>query len=516
MKARRLFYFSLAALALSVAFAVGFQVAPEPAMAASDLSGPSVARQLQEEFAAVAEKVNPTVVNIDVTKSVTETQSFGYGRPQPSPFQAPPGFEDFFNAPFRQGPRRRGVPRQPVPREAPKAHGLGSGVIIDADNGYILTNNHVVADAEEIGVTLLNKKRHVATLVGTDPRTDLAVIKIDADGLHAVEFGDSDKLKVGHWVMAFGQPQGLGYTVTTGIVSAKGRVNLGIIGAPGGISGYEDFIQTDAAINPGNSGGPLTDLDGLLVGINTAIATNGRPQFMGIGFCIPSNMAKKIADQLISNGEVVRGWFGVSIGEFTDQPAEITQRYSEDTTGAYVNAVTPGEPAAKAGLREGDVIVMYGGKKVEDVQHFRQRVADTSVGETIDVEVLRPVEGDVETVTLQVTVGKQPDKFTVAAPGAVETKIGLYAQTLNDDMAQFFGFEKGETGALVAGVLRPSRAADADLRSGDLITEVRYKGEAYEVASARDLVDALDKIPGDEAFAVRRKRNGVAEYVPVP
>jgi len=510
MRQKRFFYASLAVLCLSVAFAVALQAFHEPAVAQAEVVAAGVAEQLQNEFAAVAARVNPTVVAIDVAKKAPETY---WHIPMPFPF---PGFEDFFGFPGR--------PQQPRPQPpTPEMRGSGSGVIIDADNGYILTNNHVVGGADEITVTLIDGTRHKAELKGADPRTDIAVIEIEADGLQAIEWGDSDRLEVGHWVLAFGQPEGLRYTVTAGIVSAKGRANLGIIGSPGGITGYEDFIQTDAAINPGNSGGPLTDINGRLVGVNTAIATAGIPAFMGIGFAIPSNLAHSVSDQLITKGEVVRGWLGVTIGDFRDIPSEEIEKAFGVEKEAYgledgvlVSDVQAGQPAEKAGIMPGDVIVAYDGRRTDAVNDLRKFVAETPVGREVTVEVVRIENGRAVRKSIPVEIAKQPADISAitAETGVIETEIGISVQTLTPEMAKAFGYGV-ESGALVTAVEKGSRAATADIAPGDVITQVRYNGHAVDVESAADFEKALAAIPAGESFAIARNRGGKLLFITV-
>ncbi len=522
MKDKRFFFASLGTLCLAIAFSVALQAINRSAVAEERATGSSVAESLQNEFAAVASKVNTTVVALDVTRRVERVEP-------PFPFLPPfPGFEDFWDFPMPPGmqppgqqPPGRQPPRQPD-REGPTVRGAGSGVIIDGQNGYILTNNHVVAEADEISVILLDGSRHTATLKGADPRTDIAVIQIDRGDLDQIEWGDSDRLEVGHWVLAFGQPQGLRYTVTAGIVSAKGR-DIGIIGAPGGITGYEDFIQTDAAINPGNSGGPLTDIHGRLVGINTAIATAGAPAFMGVGFAVPSNLARPIAEQLIERGEVVRGWLGVSIGSFADIPDEEIERatgVSKDDygveKGVFVAGVQPEQPAERAGIRAGDVIIRYSGRDVEEVGQLRLLVADTPVGETVTVDVVRVVDGSAVERSISVEIAKQPADLDVAtaAPGVVDTDVGMAVQTLTPEMAE--AFDVGvESGALVSAVAEGSRAAQAGIRPGDVITQVRYRGVTTGVESARDFERAMTDIPDGEPFVVARWRGGRSMFVTI-
>lgn len=510
-KSRLFLYVCLAALLSAVAFASVFDSGDATPVAADSAENASLAEQLQNEFAAVAAKVNPTVVNIDVAKPAQMPQGFQFfGRPRgQSPL--PPGFEEFFN-------RRPQGPPGKKPSEVPQRRGVGSGVIIDAENGYILTNNHVISDATEIGATLIDGTRYEATLVGADPRTDIAVIQIKAKGLKEIEWGDSDKLQPGHWVLAFGQPQGLGYTVTKGIVSAKGRMDLHIIGSPGGITGYENFIQTDAAVNPGNSGGPLTDIKGRLVGINTAIATNGMsPQFMGISFAIPSKLARTVSRKLIEKGEVVRGWLGVTIGDLKHQPDDIKAAYGKDISGVYVADVTAGQPADKGGLEPGDVVTQFGDAVIDDVQALRNLVAETPVGEKAKIKVIRLVDEKPTEVTLTVKIGKQPASFAEIAggPPVVTSAVGVAVQTLTPDMAQHMGYDEDEKGAVVTSVAKGSRAEAADIKSGDLITAVTYKGKAFSVESADDLSKALSSIPEDDSFLVNRKRAGQAKIVTV-
>lgn len=514
MREKKFFYASLAILCLSAAFALFLQTLEKPAVAGERIVSSGLAEQLQNEFAAVAAKVNPTVVAIDVSKKVP----MGSRR---MPFPVPFGFEDFFGFPRGPQRRQRGGPPQ---REAPMMRGAGSGVIIDADEGYILTNNHVIADADEINVTLIDGTKVPAELVGADPRSDIAVIRVKADGLQAIEWGDSDKLQVGHWVMAFGQPEGLRYTVTTGIVSAKGRVNLGIIGAPGGITGYEDFIQTDAAINPGNSGGPLTDINGRLVGINTAIATVGIPAFMGIGFAVPSNLARAVSEELIESGEVVRGWLGVGIGDFKDVPEEGLRElfghsrddYGDLESGVLIASVAPGQPAEKAGLAPGDVMTSFDGRTIENVAELRAMVADTPPGRTVVVTVVRVEDGEPAEKSIEVEIARQPADLSraTAAAGVVDTDVGISVQTLTREMAEAFGYGV-DTGAVVTRVEEGSRAARADIRPGDVITQVRHKGASTGIRSAADFEKAVSGIPSDESFVLARSRGARSMFVTV-
>ena len=321
---------------------------------------PNVPGQIIETskaFSEIVTAVSPAVVNISTTKVVKRDQG---------PFFDDP-FYDFFN-PFHDfnAPRKW------------KEKSLGSGVIVSAD-GYIITNNHVVEKSDEIKVTLLDRRTFKGAIVGADPKTDVAILKIDADNLLPLTWGDSDKLQVGEFVLAIGSPYGLSNTVTMGIISAVGRANVGI-------ADYEDFIQTDAAINPGNSGGPLVNIRGELIGINTAIfsRTGG---YQGIGFAVPSNMVRLIMDQLIQQGKVTRGWVGVTIQELTPELA--SEFGLKRSNGALVSDVAKDSPAAKAGILRGDIILEFNGKEVKDVSSLRNMVAQSKSGTEISMKILR-------------------------------------------------------------------------------------------------------------------------------
>jgi len=330
--------------------------------------------ELQEAFVEIAKLVKPAVVNINTTSK--NTNPHGYGVPEE--------FRDFFGDDYME---HFGPPQE--------AQAMGSGFIVDG-KGYIVTNNHVVQGASDISVALNDGRTFKAKLVGTDNKTDLAVLKIEAGKeLPSVTFGDSDAINVGEWVVAVGNPFGLEQTVTAGIVSAKGRSI--------GQGPYDDFIQTDAAINPGNSGGPLADIDGNIIGVNTAIFSRSGG-YMGIGFAIPSNMAKKVIKQLIEKGEVVRGWLGIAIGEL--KPDEMKKRGVSG--GVAIADVYRGHPAYEAGILPGDVIVEFDGKKVDSVKELQRLVAGTPIGKSADVVVVR---GSTRK-TLKVEVAKMPDDLS--------------------------------------------------------------------------------------------------------
>jgi serine protease Do len=434
------------------------------------------ARTLQEfsqTFAAIAEKVKPSVVLIRSKKSVkVSRQEFSV-----------PFFDDFFG------------PAIPAPKEPRYEQGLGSGVIVSKD-GYVLTNNHVIDGADDITVWLPDKRKLKADLIGTDPRTDVAVIKVQADNLPVLPFGDSDKLRVGEWVLAIGNPFGLEHTVTAGIVSAKSR---GDVLEAGGTYYYEDFIQTDAAINPGNSGGALVDLDGTLMGINTAIfsRTGG---YNGIGFAIPANMARDIMTRLIKDGKITRGYLGVYIQSLDE---EIAASMGLSTArGAIVSSISEDGPAARSDLRVGDVVVSLNGKEVADSDNLRNRIADLSPGTEVALEVIR----DGKRKTVEVRLGELPDNPAQTAstgerPRSAASRIGIDVQDLTPDIARRFGYEM-RSGVLIAQVEPGSVAEDKGLRRGDLIKEVNGK----PVSSVQEFVSMVRDFEAGQAvrFLVQR------------
>ncbi|MFZ5572518.1 MAG: DegQ family serine endoprotease [Thermodesulfobacteriota bacterium] len=436
--------------------------------------GPSVPMN----FNQLATKAQPGVVNIRTVKTLK-----GGGPVFRHFFQGPFGdkspFEEFFG-PFSQG----------MPRDF-KQRSLGSGFIIDGD-GYIVTNNHVVADADEITVRLANEKEYPAKIVGRDPNTDLALIKIeDAKELTPLKMGDSDTLKVGTWVLAIGSPFGLEQTVTAGIVSAKGRTI--------GSGPYDDFIQTDASINPGNSGGPLLNLDGEVVGINTAIVAHGQ----GIGFAIPINMARSVITQLKESGSVTRGWMGVSIQDLTD---ELSEYYGmKDQKGVLVTQAFEGDPADKAGIKAQDVIVAINGKPVSSSRELSATVAGIAVGEKAKVTVMR----DGKRKEFTVTVAKRKDEELLArqAPGDSGGELGLSVVEITPENANRFGHSPDNKGILVMGVQPDSAADKSGVQQGDLITEVNRK-PVTTVEEFRKETRAADKKKG-LYFLIKRPRMGM-------
>jgi len=413
-------------------------------------------------FSELAEQVRPGVVNIQVVKKVKNV-AFGSRNRPGNPFGDDNPFGDFFG-PFSEG----------NPQVAPEQRGVGSGFIMSRD-GYILTNNHVVEDADQIKVKLANGKEYDAKVMGRDPKTDLALVKIDgASDLHALPMGNSEDLKVGSWVVAVGSPFGLEQTVTAGIVSAKGRVI--------GSGPYDNFIQTDASINPGNSGGPLINTRGEVVGINTAIVAQGK----GIGFAIPINMAKDVAPQLQEKGHVTRGWFGVSIQEMTP---ELAKSFGlNENKGALVAEVLPGSPAEKAGIERGDVIVSFDGKEVTESKGLPQIVASTPVGKSVTVKVWR----DGKTLDRQVKVAEMAENVEVTRTPSHEKTLGITVQNLTPEMARRFRLSN-QTGVVVTGVEPGSPAAEAGIQTGDIIREVNRKPVADASDLAKQIKQAKDQ-----------------------
>ena len=440
---------AIASLLLGLAISGSFDwLAPSRAVNMGEGPSPDVrmANQLPD-FVALSKKLRPVVVNISSTQ-VSESR----GQQAPQEFGSPFGEEDPFNDFWRRffgGPMPRGPQRQ---------RSLGSGFIIDGD-GSILTNNHVVENAQKIVVKLADEQEYEAKVIGRDPKTDIAVIKIEAKTkLTPANFGDSDGLEVGEWVMAIGNPFGLDSTVTSGIVSAKGRHI--------GQGPYDNFIQTDASINPGNSGGPLINLRGEVIGINTAIfsRTGGN---IGIGFAIPVNLVKELLPQLRGKGKVTRGYLGVLIQKVTPEIAESLGM--EKSQGALVANVSKDGPADKSGVKVGDVIVEFDGKEIRDSAELPIIVARTSVDKKVRMKVLR----DKKELTLNVAVGELKDEEVVAS-APEKGEMGLTVQRLTPQIAESLGLEK--TDGIVVSAVEPGSAADeAGIRRGDVIVEIDRK-----------------------------------------
>jgi serine protease Do len=401
----------------------------------------AVLQAMEEAFSAVADRVTPAVVNVSTVSR----------RPAPGSAEDPQRFREFFGDEFHERYLRR------RPREEPRAS--GSGVIVDPA-GYILTNNHVIENAQDITVRLSDARKFTATLVGRDPKTDLAVLKVEAPApLPAAELGDSERLRVGQWVVAIGNPFGLDRTVTVGIVSATARNRVGV-------TTYENFIQTDASINPGNSGGPLLNLDGRVIGINTAIVAAGQ----GIGFSIPINEAKTVMGQLIARGKVVRGWLGIVIQDVTDDLA--SSFGVREREGVLVADVMTGGPGEAAGMRPGDVIVDLGGTRIREVPDLQRRVANVAPGQTVGVGVVR----DRASQRLQVRVGEMPTEEATAGAelGAAPEGFGLQVEPLGPDTADRLGLAFSH-GLLVTDVASGGPADRSGFKRGDVILEVDRK-----------------------------------------
>lgn len=450
--------------------------APQPPMAGG--SG--------KNFVEIAKSVKPAVVNIAATRS---------GKPGENPHGSPlddPFFRKFFGDEFF---------KRDAPQREPRERGQGSGVIVEA-NGLIITNNHVVSKADEIRVFLSDKREFKGKLIGTDTKTDIAIVKIEATGLPTVPWADSDQLEVGEYVLAIGSPFGLTQTVTMGIVSAVGRASMGI-------AEYEDFIQTDAAINPGNSGGALVNVRGELVGINTAIFSQSGGN-MGIGFAVPSNLSRTVMDQLVRTGKVVRGWLGVAIQDLSVELA--TQFGITDTKGVLVSDVMEDSPAKKAGFERADVITEYDGKPMDSPTHLRNAVAQTPIGKKVSVKLIR----DKKPKTIEVTIVEQPK--SLGQPGVEESResaapTGILSdidvRELNEELASRYGLKAADRGVVVIRVKSGSTAEEMGVREGDLILEVNRKA----VTSLKSYEQAASGLAKDQAVLLLLKRKGQAIYL---
>lgn len=450
------------------------------------------AEQLGQAYAEVAAHVKPAIVSVYSEKMVKQSDTSAddllrrfFGE------QMPPG----------HGGRNHGgsVPQR----------GMGSGMIIDK-KGRILTNYHVVSDVDEIKVQLADKRRFEAEIVGTDPASDIAVIRIKGNvpsDLPTVELGDSDAMQVGNMVMAIGSPFGFIQTVTTGVLSAKGRAGIGI-------NTYEDFLQTDAAINPGNSGGPLVNMRGQVIGINSVIATS-IGQFAGVGLAIPINMVKAVLPTLAKGGKIVRGFLGVGIQELT---SDLAQQFGADTVnGALVTDVSKGGPADEAGLKPGDIILRYDGKSLQDTAHLKNMVAATPPGTKVNLEILR--NGKEQTLTAK--VGRLAPEAEVASNVESEPagankekasgKLGVSVQQLTPGLAQQLGYQ-GDKGVVVTDVQEGGPAAMAGLKEGDLIMEADHQ----PVSSPADLRRVVENAKNKSSTLLRVKRDKQTVYVLVP
>ena len=433
-------------------------------------------------FVEIAKKINPAVVNISTEKMVKGADNifrhyFGPGSPSPRDFFG----DDFFDRFFGEQPEKEH-----------KEKSLGSGFIISKD-GYILTNNHVVEGADKIKIRLGNEKDYVAKIIGKDEKTDLALVKVETkENLPFVTLGDSDSLEVGEWVMAIGNPFGLEHTVTVGVVSAKGRV----IGA----GPYDNFIQTDASINPGNSGGPLVNTKGEVIGIDTAIVA----QANGIGFAIPSNMAKEILPQLKEKGRVVRGWIGIMIQKVTP---ELAQSFGlAEGRGALVAQVQEGSPAAKAGIKKGDIIVKFDGKDIKEMDELPRMVAGTPIRKKTSIVIFR--EG--KEINVTVTIGEMPEteKEATLSTNKTENNIGLTVKDITPELANKLGLAEKE-GVIVSSVEPGGPAEDVGIMKGDIIKEVNRK----QVKNVREYSEAIAKVKPGENVLFFIKRGDDSLYV---
>ncbi len=457
--------------------------AEQPALQQTSVQGMTIAQQLSKNFADIAAQTAPSVVMIFTEKTVHMTQpmiDFPFG--------------DFFGTPNPFG-RGRGQQRQ----QDLKQHGLGSGVIVDAE-GVILTNNHVVSGADEIKVRLADGREFKAKVKGTDKQTDLAVITIDADNLKAIKLGDSDKARVGELVLAIGSPlnPNLDHTVTRGIISGKGRSGVGL-------NHYEDFIQTDAAINPGNSGGALVNMKGELIGINAAIASKSGG-FMGIGFAVPVNLARKVMHDLIENGKVTRGWLGVYIQNVSSDMAKALDLKA--AKGVIVSKVQADSPAEKAGLKEEDVILTFNGKTVDNNVALSTWVAGSSPGDKIKLGILR--DGESKTVT--VTLGELDNKVLAEADGSTSfSDVGITVSNLTDKARKKYDIEDLRTGVIITSVKQGSAAMEAGLREGDAIIKVNRR----PIKNTKDLKTIFKKLNAGDHILMFIRRGDANIFVPL-
>ncbi len=441
---------------------------------------PSVSGSVTETsrgFADIVRAVSPAVVNISSIKTLKR---------QPTPFDE---FFDFLY-PFPDDRSKKW-----------KEQSLGSGLIASPD-GYIVTNNHVVEQSDEIKVILFDKRSFRAKIIGSDPKTDLAVIRIDAKDLPVIPWGDSEKLQVGEFVLAIGNPFALSHTVTMGIVSAIGRADVGI-------ADYENFIQTDAAINPGNSGGPLVNIKGELIGINTAIfsKTGG---YQGIGFAVPSNMVRLVMDQLLKRGKVLRGWIGVTIQELTP---ELAQKFGlKLSEGALVSDVAQGSPAQMAGIVRGDIILEFDGKKVADVGVLRNIVAQSSIGSQVSIKLLR--RDKILAAAVHIVELPADGSDTVLSTSSKQESdgnalSGMAAMDLNRAVMKQLGIEKDEKGVVVVKIEAGSPAEEAGLKKGDIVQEV----DRQKISNLNEFSKAAAKVKPSDTVLLFVNRSGKKFYV---
>ena len=468
-------------------FLAGLVISMNPALLSEAYSAETAISQEASDIlsktnramAEIAAAVKPSVVNISSTRTV-RTPGL------PSPFFSDPHFRDFFGRSFRYPDEPRKFKRS----------GLGSGVIV-AKDGYILTNNHVTKDADEIKIKLSDKREFKGKVIATDVKTDLAVIKIDAGNLPVLRLGDSDKLKVGETVIAVGNPYGLNQTVTSGIVSATGRADVGI-------ADYEDFIQTDAAINPGNSGGALVNVRGELVGINTAIfSTSGG--YQGIGFAIPINMAKVVMESLIKSGKVVRGWLGVSIQPVTPELAK--QFGLKDEIGVLIGEVVEDSPAEKAGLKSSDLIVAFDGREVTDVEHLRNLVAGTLPDKNVEIRYIRNGQPGL----VKVAIAEMPRELQRLSMTEDTALRGISVENITAELRNALGIPKRINGVIVTDIEEDS-PAEGILQKNDILLEIDRK----RVNTTKDYEAIVSEIGEGQTILILIYRDGSTFFVTVP
>ncbi|HMK74742.1 MAG TPA: Do family serine endopeptidase [Thermodesulfobacteriota bacterium] len=437
-------------------------------------------KSLGRAFVEVAKKAQPAVVNITTEKTIAMRPWDRYGEDF---FKGSP-FEDFFKG-FGFSPREKGKEYRHKQKSG------GSGVIVDKE-GYILTNNHVVEDADKIKIRLNDGREFTATLKGQDPRTDLAVLHIKARDLPVAALGDSDKLEVGEWAIAIGSPFGLEHTVTVGVISAKGRSGLGT-------GTYEDFIQTDASINPGNSGGPLINIDGEVVGINAMIIQPGT----GIGFAIPINMAKQILSDLIKQGKVVRPWLGISVQDLTPEMAE--QFQVKEKEGVLIAQVHQGTGAEKAGLLSGDIIKSVDEKAIKNGNELIKEIQKKKVGQTVKLALVR----DGKPMTVEVTTAAMPVKPEAMHEKDIEEKLGAMVQELTPQLAARYRISSEiKRGVVVVGVEEGSPAEDIGLQEGDAVLEINRK----KIETVKDFEKAAKDMNMEKGVVLRLHRRGNTFY----
>ncbi|MDE2798208.1 MAG: Do family serine endopeptidase [Gemmatimonadota bacterium] len=481
MKHRTIALLGLIALLLS-AYTGEAALTPEEKQAITQIKAYNTA------FKAIAKEVTPSVVTINVTLSA---ENMPRRRGFPFPFD------------FEERPNRR-PDRRPQPMPDPQT--TGSGIVITAD-GYILTNHHVAGDAEKLTVTFSDNREYDAELVGSDPRTDIAVIKIDATGLKPATIGKSDAVEIGEWVLAVGAPLNLKSTVTAGIVSAVGR-DINIINDQGGLS-IEDFIQTDAAINPGNSGGALVNLNGEVIGVNTAIATSNR-SFIGYGFAVPIDLAKKVMDDIVEHGKVKRGYIGIGLDPVDAGKAEAFGL--DRPKGVLISRVYPNTPAAKANLKEGDIVLSVDGQPVNRPNHLQSLVARKHPGDTVTLAVRR----NTKDLTIRVTLGERLPEEIASADDAPEkekenasvSEIGLTVHDITAKMIEEYTLPENTTGVVVTNVSREAR--NAGFSEGDIIYGVRQSPFQQDIKTVHDFETAVSKLKKGKnaAFSVITRDGG--------